>query len=116
MGATYAHGRQSTRARPSRLTRHAPCEHWRYEPDIWNPLPSFTDVQQDGQVGNIQNTSRFLADAQAGILPAVSWMVRVRQSDNPPQHRYGPGVRHQPDQYRDARPGLGIDRHLPGLG
>jgi phospholipase C len=44
-------------------------------PDIWNPLPSFTDVQQDGQLGNIQNTSRFLADAQAGTLPAVSWVV-----------------------------------------
>ena len=25
-------------------------------PDIWNPLPSFTDVQQDGQLGNIQDT------------------------------------------------------------
>jgi phospholipase C len=54
-------------------------------PDIWNPLPSFTDVQQDGQLGNIQNTSRFLADAQTGTLPAVSWVVPDQQhSDHPP--------------------------------
>ena len=54
-------------------------------PDIWNPLPSFTDVQQDGQLGNIQNVSRFLADAHAGTLPAVSWVVPDQQhSDHPP--------------------------------
>jgi phospholipase C len=54
-------------------------------PDIWNPLPSFTDVQQDGQLGNIQNVSRFLADARAGTLPAVSWIVPdQRHSDHPP--------------------------------
>jgi phospholipase C len=54
-------------------------------PDIWNPLPSFTDVKQDGQLGNIQNASRFLADASAGTLPAVSWVVPdQRHSDHPP--------------------------------
>jgi len=54
-------------------------------PDIWNPLPSFTDVQQDGQLGNIQNSSRFLADAHAGTLPAVSWIVPDQpHSDHPP--------------------------------
>ena len=54
-------------------------------PDIWNPLPSFTDVQQDEQVGNIQDTSRFLADAQTGTMPAVSWVVPDQpHSDHPP--------------------------------
>ena len=54
-------------------------------PDIWNPLPSFTDVQQDGQLGNIQNVSNFLTDAQQGTLPAVSWVVPDQQhSDHPP--------------------------------
>ena len=54
-------------------------------PDIWNPLPSFTDVQQDGQLGNIQNVSRFVADAHAGMLPAVSWVVPDQpHSDHPP--------------------------------
>ncbi|MGA2925437.1 MAG: alkaline phosphatase family protein [Solirubrobacteraceae bacterium] len=54
-------------------------------PSIWNPLPSFTDVQQDGQVGNIQGVSSFLADAHAGTLPAVSWVVPDQpDSDHPP--------------------------------
>ena len=54
-------------------------------PDIWNPLPSFTDVRQDGQLGNIQNVSHFLRDARAGTLPEVSWIVPDQQhSDHPP--------------------------------
>jgi phospholipase C len=54
-------------------------------PNIWNPLPSFTDVKQDHQVGDIQSTSRFLADARAGTLPAVSWVVPDQDhSDHPP--------------------------------
>jgi hypothetical protein len=32
-------------------------------PDIWNPLPSFTDVKQDGQLDNVQSVSHFLTDA-----------------------------------------------------
>lgn len=43
-------------------------------PSIWNPLPRFTDVQQDGQTGNIVSLSNFFTDAQAGTLPAVSWI------------------------------------------
>ncbi|HUB05101.1 MAG TPA: alkaline phosphatase family protein [Solirubrobacteraceae bacterium] len=54
-------------------------------PDIWNPLPSFTDVQQDGQLDNIQDTRRFLKDATDGTLPEVSWIVPDQQeSDHPP--------------------------------
>jgi phospholipase C len=54
-------------------------------PGIWNPLPSFTTVQQDGQLGNVQDVSRFLADARAGTLPAVSWVVPDQaHSDHPP--------------------------------
>ena len=54
-------------------------------PNIWNPLPSFTDVRQDGQVRDIQATSRFLAEARAGTLPAVSWVVPDQaHSDHPP--------------------------------
>jgi len=54
-------------------------------PDIWNPLPSFTDVQRDHQLSNIQATSRFLADARAGTLPAVSWVTPDQaHSDHPP--------------------------------
>jgi phospholipase C len=54
-------------------------------PDIWNPLPSFTDVHQDDQLGNIQDVSHFLRDARAGTLPNVSWIVPDQQhSDHPP--------------------------------
>ena len=44
-------------------------------PDIWNPLPGFTDVRADGQLGNIQTIDHFYADVKAGTLPAVSWIA-----------------------------------------
>ncbi len=54
-------------------------------PGIWNPLPIFTDVQADGQLGNIQPTSRYFADAQAGSLPSVSWVTPSGgDSEHPP--------------------------------
>jgi phospholipase C len=54
-------------------------------PNIWNPLPSFTDVKQDHQVKNVQSTARFLAEARSGALPAVSWLVPDgADSDHPP--------------------------------
>jgi phospholipase C len=54
-------------------------------PNIWNPLPSFTDVQQNGQQANVQSVSNFLAAARGGALPAVSWVVPDQpHSDHPP--------------------------------
>jgi phospholipase C len=44
-------------------------------PKIWNPLPGFTDVRQDRQGSNIQPLSTFRAQARAGTLPALSWIV-----------------------------------------
>jgi phospholipase C len=44
-------------------------------PGIWNPLPYFDTVRQDGQLGNIQSVTNFYAAAQKGTLPAVSWVV-----------------------------------------
>jgi phospholipase C len=53
-------------------------------PSIWNPLPSFTDVTQDGQLGNIKSLSAFFTASKAGRLPAVSWIVpNARQSEHP---------------------------------
>jgi phospholipase C len=52
-----------------------PPEDAKETPEIWNPLPSFTTVHRDGQEGNVQNVSRFLAAARDGKLPAVSWVV-----------------------------------------
>lgn len=44
-------------------------------PGIWNPLPGFTTVQQNGQLENIQDIHKFYEQAKAGTLPAVSWVV-----------------------------------------
>jgi phospholipase C len=44
-------------------------------PSIWNPLPYYTDVYGDQELGNIQDASRFFDAAAAGTLPAVSWVV-----------------------------------------
>jgi phospholipase C len=46
-------------------------------PGIWNPLPDFADVQQGGQLGNIQSLSNFYAAVQnpsACGLPNVAWV------------------------------------------
>jgi phospholipase C len=54
-------------------------------PEIWNPLPFFTTVDQDGELGNIQPVDHFYADVQAGTLPAVSWVVPNGDlSEHPP--------------------------------
>jgi phospholipase C len=54
-------------------------------PGIWNPLPYFTTVQQDDQLGNIKSLSNFYADAKSGTLPAVSWVVpNGTVSEHPP--------------------------------
>jgi phospholipase C len=52
----------------------APVQQGPQTPGIWNPLPSFTDVTQDGQLGNIQSLSNFFTAAKNGTLPAVSWI------------------------------------------
>src|SRR5262245_16276256 len=44
-------------------------------PGIWNPLPLFTDVRQDHQVGNVKPLESYLNAAETGTLPAVSWIT-----------------------------------------
>jgi phospholipase C len=54
-------------------------------PEIWNPLPWFTTVRQDGQLGNIVSSDAFFADASQGALPEVSWVVpNGKDSEHPP--------------------------------
>jgi phospholipase C len=54
-------------------------------PGIWNPLPYFDTVKQDHELGNIQPVSKVFADAKAGTLPAVSWVVPSGDvSEHPP--------------------------------
>jgi|SRR4051794_30158688 phospholipase C len=42
---------------------------------IFNPLPEFNTVRDNGQLGNIQTADQFLEAARNGTLPAVSWVV-----------------------------------------
>jgi phospholipase C len=54
-------------------------------PGIWNPLPFFETVKQNGQLGNVQSIQNFYAAAKAGTLPAVSWIdPNGRVSEHPP--------------------------------
>ena len=54
-------------------------------PGIWNPLPYFTTVRQDGQLGNIEPLHSFFVAARDGTLPAVSWIApNDRVSEHPP--------------------------------
>ncbi|HEX6518709.1 MAG TPA: alkaline phosphatase family protein [Streptosporangiaceae bacterium] len=63
----------------------APVAQGARTPSIWNPLPSFTDVKADGQLGDIQNLRDFYPAASRGTLPAVSWIAPSQpDSDHPP--------------------------------
>ncbi len=53
-------------------------------PGIWNPLPYFTTVHEDNQLGNIQTTDKFFAALKNGTLPSVSWIIPSgKYSDHP---------------------------------
>jgi phospholipase C len=63
----------------------APVQQNSTTPGIFNPLPYFDTVRADGQLGNIQSVDRFYAAAQAGVLPAVSWVEPSNEvSEHPP--------------------------------
>jgi phospholipase C len=63
----------------------APVRQGARTPGIWNPLPYFDTVRQDGQLGNIRSLTEFFAAAKAGTLPAVSWIDPNRRvSEHPP--------------------------------
>jgi len=63
----------------------APQPQTRGVPQIWNPLPWFETVKQDGELGQIQDISNFFAAAKSGSLPAVSWVVpNGTVSEHPP--------------------------------
>jgi phospholipase C len=44
-------------------------------PSIWNPLPNFTTVHDDGETANVQTLDKYFEAANAGKLPAVSWII-----------------------------------------
>ena len=54
-------------------------------PSLVNPLPLFSTVRADGELGNVQTLDQFEADARNGTLPAVSWIVPSDAvSEHPP--------------------------------
>ena len=54
-------------------------------PGIWNPLPFFDTVKDDGELGNVQTMENFIAEAEHGTLPAVSWLAPSGDvSEHPP--------------------------------
>ena len=54
-------------------------------PDFWNPLPGFSDVQQDGQLHDVTSPTTYFRMARRGSLPSVSWIVpNGRNSEHPP--------------------------------
>jgi phospholipase C len=54
-------------------------------PGIWNPLPWFETVQQDGELKNVRPIANFYAAARDSTLPAVSWVVpNGADSEHPP--------------------------------
>ena len=54
-------------------------------PEIWSPLPDFTTVHQDHQLGNVLSHQAFFEAAAAGSLPSVSWVVpNTKDSEHPP--------------------------------
>lgn len=63
----------------------APVQQGAKTPGIWNPLPEFDTVQQDGQLSNIQSLNKFYTAAKNGSLPSVAWITPNQlESEHPP--------------------------------
>lgn len=62
-----------------------PIRQERHTPGIWNPLPSFDTVKQDGELANVQDLRRFYTAAKNGTLPSVVWLCpSAKYSEHPP--------------------------------
>jgi phospholipase C len=61
-------------------------------PGIWNPLPRFDTVKNDGELGNIQTVSNYYAAAKAGTLPSVSWIDPSQTVSEHPPGRVSAGM------------------------
>jgi phospholipase C len=67
------------------LEECGPRQQRAHTPGIWNPLPFFDTVKQDGQLGNIQDLRNFYAAARNGTLPNVVWITpAAAYSEHPP--------------------------------
>jgi phospholipase C len=63
----------------------APVPQHAKTPGIWNVLPYFDTVRQDGQLGNIRDLRDFYTAARDGTLPNVVWITPAQTySEHPP--------------------------------
>jgi phospholipase C len=54
-------------------------------PGIWNPLPAFDTVHNDGQTNDVVPFRTLFSDLSHGALPSVSWVIpNNRNSEHPP--------------------------------
>jgi phospholipase C len=61
-------------------------------PSMWDPLPNFTDVRQDHQLGaSRERLSHFYSQAAKGTLPEVSWVTPDWFDSNHPGAPIGDG-------------------------
>ena len=63
-------------------------------PSIWNPLPSFTTVRADGELGNIQDLDAFYVDAKQSRLPQVAWIVPSQGTGEHPPAKVSDGEKY----------------------
>ncbi len=54
-------------------------------PGIWDPLPIFSDVQQNNQISNVQPIDSYFSAASAGTLPTVTWVEAGGPNSEHPQ-------------------------------
>jgi phospholipase C len=60
-------------------------------PGIWNPLPHFDTVHEDGQTGDVRPSARVFDAARNGRLPDVSWVVPSQDDSEHPPARVSDG-------------------------
>ena len=60
-------------------------------PGIWNPLPYFETVHQDGQLANVTDASNYFRDARTGNLPTVSWITPSNENSEHPTAKVSVG-------------------------
>ncbi|MBM3670573.1 MAG: phospholipase [Actinobacteria bacterium] len=66
----------------------------RRTPSIWNPMPYFTTVQENNQLGNIESMRAFDRAVRNNTLPAVSWLIPSGKVSEHPRSRVSDGQAH----------------------
>ncbi len=65
---------------------------------LWNPMPGFKQFQQSpALMSHLVGLDQFYADAKAGTLPAVCWVVPTPQDSEHPPADSARGMRHVTD-------------------